>query len=95
MINRANREIVSILTKGHIPIQNPEQVHEAKAPKKLDMSKFETGRPGSIGESQNSQNRQEEQKVQPVRVEKKVGRNDACPCGSGKKYKNCHGINAQ
>jgi len=95
MIDRANREIVSILTKGHIPIQNPEQVHEAKAPKKLDMSKFETGRPGSIGESQNSQNRQEEQKVQPVRVEKKVGRNDACPCGSGKKYKNCHGINAQ
>ncbi|OFX32409.1 MAG: preprotein translocase subunit SecA [Bacteroidetes bacterium GWA2_32_17] len=95
MIDRANREIVSILTKGHIPIQNPEQVHEAKAPKKLDMSKFETGRPGSIGESQNSQNRQEEQKVQPVRVEKKVGRNDPCPCGSGKKYKNCHGINAQ
>ncbi|MBS1944112.1 MAG: SEC-C domain-containing protein, partial [Bacteroidetes bacterium] len=29
--------------------------------------------------------------VQPVRVEKKVGRNDPCPCGSGKKYKNCHG----
>jgi preprotein translocase subunit SecA len=30
-------------------------------------------------------------KVQPVRVEKKVGRNELCPCGSGKKYKNCHG----
>ncbi|MBP9549862.1 MAG: SEC-C domain-containing protein [Chitinophagales bacterium] len=29
--------------------------------------------------------------MEPVRVEKKVGRNDACPCGSGKKYKNCHG----
>jgi preprotein translocase subunit SecA len=29
--------------------------------------------------------------VQPVRVEKKVGRNDPCPCGSGKKYKHCHG----
>jgi len=32
-----------------------------------------------------------DEKVQPVRVEKKVGRNELCPCGSGKKYKNCHG----
>jgi preprotein translocase subunit SecA len=31
------------------------------------------------------------QKMQPVRVGEKVGRNDPCPCGSGKKYKNCHG----
>ncbi len=95
MLDKANREIVSILTKGHIPIQNPEQVREAKAPKKLDMSKFETGRSGLMDNSQNSQNQQQEQKVQPIRVEKKVGRNDPCPCGSGKKYKNCHGIGAQ
>ncbi|MEI2672525.1 MAG: SEC-C metal-binding domain-containing protein [Chitinophagaceae bacterium] len=33
----------------------------------------------------------ERKPVEPIRVEKKVGRNDACPCGSGKKYKNCHG----
>ena len=32
-----------------------------------------------------------QQPTQPVRVEKKVGRNDPCPCGSGKKYKQCHG----
>jgi preprotein translocase subunit SecA len=32
-------------------------------------------------------------KRQPVRVEKKPGRNDPCPCGSGKKYKQCHGAN--
>ena len=31
------------------------------------------------------------QKPMPVNVEKKAGRNDPCPCGSGKKYKNCHG----
>ena len=30
-------------------------------------------------------------KPSPVHVEKKVGRNDPCPCGSGKKYKHCHG----
>jgi preprotein translocase subunit SecA len=35
-----------------------------------------------------------QQPTQPVRVEKKVGRNDPCPCGSGKKYKNCHGAGA-
>jgi preprotein translocase subunit SecA len=35
------------------------------------------------------------EKPQPVHVEKKVGRNDPCPCGSGKKYKNCHGRNAE
>src|SRR3989338_7731340 len=29
-------------------------------------------------------------KIQPIRVGEKVGRNDPCPCGSGKKYKNCH-----
>ena len=33
----------------------------------------------------------EQGKPQPVKVEKKVGRNDPCPCGSGKKYKHCHG----
>ncbi|RZL98014.1 MAG: hypothetical protein EOO88_61725, partial [Pedobacter sp.] len=33
-------------------------------------------------------------KQEPVRVEPKIGRNDACPCGSGKKYKNCHGKDA-
>jgi preprotein translocase subunit SecA len=33
----------------------------------------------------------EKSKPAPVRVEKKVGRNDPCPCGSGKKFKNCHG----
>jgi preprotein translocase subunit SecA len=32
------------------------------------------------------------QKTMPVRVENKIGRNDPCPCGSGKKYKNCHGV---
>jgi preprotein translocase subunit SecA len=40
-----------------------------------------------------SQRTSEQAKTQPVKVEKKVGRNDPCPCGSGKKYKNCHGIN--
>ncbi|MFN8209130.1 MAG: SEC-C metal-binding domain-containing protein [Bacteroidales bacterium] len=40
------------------------------------------------------QQAEERRAPQPVRVEKKVGRNDPCPCGSGKKYKNCHGVSA-
>ena len=37
------------------------------------------------------QNAKQKPKAQPIRVEPKIGRNDPCPCGSGKKYKNCHG----
>ncbi|MCX6258264.1 MAG: preprotein translocase subunit SecA [Bacteroidia bacterium] len=87
MIDRINRAVTSILMKGHIPIQNPEQVQEARAPRHLDMSRYNTTR--SDGTSQSPQD--QKQRVQPVRVEKKVGRNELCPCGSGKKYKNCHG----
>jgi preprotein translocase subunit SecA len=38
------------------------------------------------------QNAQQKPKAQPIRVEAKIGRNDPCPCGSGKKYKSCHGV---
>jgi preprotein translocase subunit SecA len=53
------------------------------------------GIPGGVpGGAQQATATKEKQKVQPIRVEKKVGRNDPCPCGSGKKYKHCHGKNA-
>ena len=92
MVEKVNKDIVSTLIKGHIPISDPNQVKEAAARSRTDMSRYSTsksevpGMPGS-GESQP----REPQKVQPVRVDKKVGRNDPCPCGSGKKYKSCHG----
>ncbi|MDE6022676.1 MAG: SEC-C domain-containing protein [Muribaculaceae bacterium] len=38
-------------------------------------------------------NRQQQPSRQPIKAQPKVGRNDPCPCGSGKKYKNCHGKN--
>jgi preprotein translocase subunit SecA len=83
--------------KGQIPIQNPDQVREAETRRRIDMSKYKTQKsdhPGSRNamDGANS-NTQEKSKPQPVKVEKKVGRNDPCPCGSGKKYKHCHGIN--
>ena len=53
------------------------------------MSKYETSRTDALQAGANTQERRHE----PVRAEKKVGRNDPCPCGSGKKYKVCHGKN--
>jgi len=87
MIDKVNRSVVSTLVKGHLPIQDPDQVREAQQRRRTDYSKYQTSRSDGTGDTR------EQQKTQPVRVEKKVGRNDPCPCGSGKKYKNCHGQN--
>jgi len=93
MIGKLNREVVSTLMKGHIPIRDSSGVKKAQAPKRLDLSKFEESKSdaGSALRGQPEGKERENRKAQPVRVEKKVGRNEPCPCGSGKKYKNCHG----
>ncbi len=94
MIQKINKDIVSFLFKGNIPIQDSDHVQEARAPERTDMSKLKTGR-SDVGEGSGGgrqTNREPEQRrAEPVRVEKKVGRNDPCPCGSGKKFKQCHG----
>jgi len=93
MIDKVNKDVVSTLMKAHIPLRDPKAVQKAEAPKKMDLSKFAANKqetPGYNDPSGGGDN-QKNQRVQPVRVEKKVGRNDPCPCGSGKKYKNCHG----
>ena len=88
LVEKVNREIISFLNKGSLPIAESTQVKEAKLPesdaKKLSAGREEVGSNRRVG-GQTAPN-------SPVRVEKKVGRNDPCPCGSGKKYKNCHGL---
>ncbi len=95
MIEKVNRDVVSTLMKAHIPLRDPESVKRAEAPKRMDLSKFEANKdevPGYNDPSGGGKTADGRSRVQqPVRVEKKVGRNDPCPCGSGKKYKNCHG----
>jgi preprotein translocase subunit SecA len=88
MVQNTNQDIASFLMKGDLPSADP-QVAEAPVMKKLDLSKLKEQRSDLL--SQSHSNTQKQEKVQPVKVEKKVGRNDPCPCGSGKKYKNCHG----
>jgi preprotein translocase subunit SecA len=88
LVDKYNKSVTSTLLKAHIPIQNSSQVRQAEAPKKLDLSGLKTQKDDFSG---NTQKEKEVQKIQPVRTEKKVGRNEPCPCGSGKKYKHCHG----
>ncbi|MHA7109378.1 preprotein translocase subunit SecA [Sunxiuqinia elliptica] len=98
MVQKVNKDVVSTLMKGHIPISDPNEVREAEARKRTDMSKYSTQKsesPEVSSGGNRAQAAKEPQRVQPVRVEKKVGRNDPCPCGSGKKYKSCHGKNAE
>ncbi|HOU74476.1 MAG TPA: preprotein translocase subunit SecA [Tenuifilum sp.] len=89
MIDKLNRDIVAVLVKAFIPLRDPNQVQEARQSRRTDMSQYQTSRTDNLQPGANTQ----EQSRQPVKVEVKVGRNDPCPCGSGKKYKNCHGKN--
>ncbi|MEO6302943.1 MAG: SEC-C metal-binding domain-containing protein, partial [Bacteroidia bacterium] len=80
------------LMKGGLPVENnQQQVTQAKFTQeqpKQKKEKLTESRDENIVEEQNAQ---QKPKIQPIRVEAKIGRNDPCPCGSGKKYKSCHG----
>ncbi len=84
MLETLNKDVLSFLFKAFVPLrETPEQPKRALRPR-TDMSRMQTGR--------NELSTNGEQKANtPVKVDKQVGRNDPCPCGSGKKYKNCHG----
>ncbi|MBV7531616.1 preprotein translocase subunit SecA [Chitinophaga sp. sic0106] len=101
MDGETSRDIVSFLCKSMIPVQQDEQdeqmVEEAHRPEeRTDMSKMratheEMNDHASYQESGPQYAQEVEEKTEPVRVGPKVGRNDPCPCGSGKKFKQCHG----
>jgi preprotein translocase subunit SecA len=95
VLEKISRDVISVLVRAQIPFRQSEEgktpnlnVREQPARKKQDMSSMQTSR------SELSTNSGEPKSNAPVHVEKKVGRNDPCPCGSGKKYKNCHGREA-
>ncbi|TCO09220.1 preprotein translocase subunit SecA [Natronoflexus pectinivorans] len=98
MIGKNNRTIASSLSKAHIPIRDASQVREADQRRRTDLSRLRTQKDdpgaGTPGYGQPGADQKRPQVTQPVRVEKKVGRNEPCPCGSGKKYKQCHGKGA-
>ncbi len=92
MLLDVNREIASFLSRASLPLRQEEEVREARLPQS-DNRNLRTSRTDQ--QARPGQNTQQKEKPSPVHVEKKVGRNDPCPCGSGKKYKNCHGKNAE
>ena len=93
MVNKINNNTISVLMRGQIPVQEPEQVREVAPERPAPRQQYqETKHDLTDPNQQAAANRDtREQKREPIRAEKTVGRNDPCPCGSGKKFKNCHG----
>lgn len=94
MIGKIYDRTTSILMRGQIPLQQPEEVREAAPERHAPRHKYQESRTDLTDPNQQAASRQdtrEQQKVQPYTAEKMPGRNDLCPCGSGKKFKNCHG----
>ncbi len=95
MVNKLNDQTVTILMHSQIPEPDPNQVRQAPAqqPQRRPQyreSKADLGDPNQRAAA----GRDTRQQVrEPVRVDKTPGRNDPCPCGSGLKFKNCHGKN--
>lgn len=101
LVGRINHDVTGYLAKGNIAIEvNQNQIREARQPK-TDFSKAVAHKDNTEGydDDLSTPNSgpfpQTMQKPQTfIRTEEKIGRNDPCPCGSGMKYKNCHGKGA-
>jgi preprotein translocase subunit SecA len=95
MVNKINNQTISILMRGQLPVRDPSQVRQAAPEKRQNTSKYRENKPGlgNPGQGEAAQHDTREVRKEPIRSEKVAGRNDPCPCGSGKKYKNCHGRN--
>jgi preprotein translocase subunit SecA len=101
MNSELNRDIVSFLSYAGIPVQENNAPLKEGREEKTDMSKLRVRKEELVSSSSGGQQEMMDteneyhdpsvNKQEPVRVGPKVGRNDPCPCGSGKKFKNCHG----
>lgn len=93
-----NKDIIGFLTQANLPVQQQSNIREGRE-QKTDYSKMRSNK-AQVDAAGDDYGANENDyfdpsgaavKQEPVRVAPKIGRNDACPCGSGKKYKNCHG----
>ncbi|MBO4571495.1 MAG: preprotein translocase subunit SecA [Bacteroidales bacterium] len=88
VLENINKDVLAFLMRAFLFLrqeQDPDTVATEAREKHTDLSRMQSSRPDLLTNSS------EQKSNTPVHVEKKVGRNDPCPCGSGKKYKNCHG----
>ena len=84
MLESLNQDVLSFLFRAFIPLRDANDTPQRAAQRRTDMSQMRTQH------SDLSTNGEQKQNT-PYIADKKIGRNDPCPCGSGKKYKNCHG----
>ncbi|MBO4767913.1 MAG: SEC-C domain-containing protein, partial [Bacteroidales bacterium] len=88
VLENINKDVLAFLMRAFLFLrqeQDPDAVATEGRERHTDLSRMQSSRPDLLTNSS------EQKSNTPVHVEKKVGRNDPCPCGSGKKYKNCHG----
>ncbi len=95
MVDQMNNRIVGILMRGQIPEIQRQEVHEA-APEQRSQRYNEqkddlTDPAQKAAASHDTRESAAPKKQMPIKKDKMPGRNDPCPCGSGKKFKNCHG----
>ena len=95
MVNRINDRVVSVLMRAQVPelqIRTEAAPQQPKRPRQQYTESHQSLTDEGMRQAAGRDTR-EQQPVQPVRVDKLPGRNDPCPCGSGKKFKQCHGRN--
>ena len=97
MIDGMNNRISSILMRGQIPNMEEQQVREAapeRRSQRYNEQKDDLTDPNQAAAArQDTREGAQQANRTPMVKEKMPGRNDPCPCGSGKKFKNCHGRN--
>ena len=93
MVNKINNSTTATLMRCQIPVQNPQDVRQAGPEQRAPKQKYTETHEDLNDESQQAAAQQDTRKTapEPIVKEKVPGRNDPCPCGSGKKFKNCHG----
>ena len=99
MINEMYNHITSILTRAQIPVAEPQDVREAAPEQHTQRQQYMESKQNLNEEKLTDENQQAaaqhdtraQQQRTPIMKDKLPGRNDPCPCGSGKKFKNCHG----
>jgi preprotein translocase subunit SecA len=97
MIAKTSKDIISFLMKGGLPIEDSNNDKPKLQKAQFTQEPIRQKPKEKLVESRSEEEAHEQQepqkpKQQPIRVEQKIGRNDPCPCGSGKKYKSCHGV---
>ena len=95
MVDKINNSTVATLMRAQIPVQAPQQVREAAPEPETPKQQYTTSHEGSDlqdqGMKQAAAQDTRQRTQQPIVKDQLPGRNDPCPCGSGKKFKNCHG----